>query len=130
MKQALYVARKLNIIDRIVDTPLRPEDVPLYYRGTTMLTAEIEAVGNQSLTDSFNPYQLRELQEWRDQLRGVSIKSDKIGAASFNETSAQRIKTDNTRLICLGILLGLVVGVTLAFLAVLAEQYRKTLESE
>lgn len=130
LKQALYIARKLKIIDRIVETPLRPEDVPLYYQGINMLSAELEAIQIRPTNDSFNTLQLRELREWRDQLRSVSIKTDDIQAASFYEASVQRIKTNSTRLIGLGIILGLVAGVTLAFLSVLAEQYRKMLESD
>ena len=95
-----------------------------------MLSAELEAIQIRPTNDSFNTLQLRELREWRDQLRSVSIKTDDIQAASFYEASVQRIKTNSTRLIGLGMILGLVVGVTLAFLSVLAEQYRKRLESD
>jgi len=130
LKQALFVARKLNIIDRIVETPLRSEDVPLYYRGTTMLSVEIEAVQNQAANGSSDFYPLRSLQEWRNQLHSVSIKTDNIQAASFNEASVQPIKINSTRLIGLGIVLGLVVGVILAFVAVLVEEYRVGLESD
>jgi LPS O-antigen subunit length determinant protein (WzzB/FepE family) len=89
-----------------------------------MLSAEIEAAQNRVTNDSFNSHQLRALQQWRDQLRNVSIKTDDIQAASFDEASVQRIKTNSTRLIVLGILLGLVVGVTVAFVGVLIERYK------
>jgi len=127
LKDALHIARKLNIVDRIVETPLRPEDVPLYYRGTTMLSAEIEAVQQRGTTDSFGAHHIRELQHTRDQLRSISIKTDDVQAASFNEASVRRVKTNSTRLIVLGILLGLVVGIMVAFFGVVTEWSRNEL---
>ena len=127
LKEALHIARKLNIVDRIVETPLRPEDVPLYYRGTTMLSAEIEAVQQRATIDSFSSHHIRELQQTRDHLRSVSIKTDDVEAASFNEASVRRVKANSFRLIILGTLFGLVIGITVAFFGVVTEWSRNLL---
>tara|TARA_B100001123_G_C15344974_1_gene1036576 strand:+ start:14147 stop:15088 length:942 start_codon:yes stop_codon:yes gene_type:complete len=127
LKEALHIARKLNIVDRIVETPLRPEDVPLFYRGANMLSAEIEAVQQRATTDSFASHHIRQLQLTRDNLRSVSINTDGVQAASFNEPSVRRVKTNNTRLIVLGVLFGLVIGITIAFFGVVTEWSRNVL---
>ena len=130
LKEALDTAEKLGIVDRIVDTPLRSEDVPLYYRGTTMLSAEIEAVQNREGNDAFaETPQIRELQEWAELHRNISIKTKDVDAARYDRVAANLIKTNTSRLVILAILLGLVVGVITAFFAYLMERYRATLSS-
>ena len=130
LTEALQIAQKLNITDRIVETPLRPEDVPLYYRGTTMLSAEFEVINNRETEYSFNSYRLRELEQWQDQLRDISIKTEDVQAASFSALGVERIKPNSTRLMVLGIIMGLVFGVIVAFIAVLIEQHRNGIENE
>jgi LPS O-antigen subunit length determinant protein (WzzB/FepE family) len=130
LTEALQIAQKLNITDRIVETPLRPEDVPLYYRGTAMLSVEIEMAQNRETEYSLNSYQLRELQQWQDQLRNVSIKTKGVQAATFSALGVERIKTNSTRLMVLGIIMGLVLGMIVAFIAVLIEQHRNGIENE
>jgi len=131
LKEALDTAEKLGIVDRIVHTPLRSEDVPLYYRGTTMLSAEIEAVQNREGNDAFaETPQVRELQEWAEQHRNISIKTKDVDAARYDNVTAELIETNTSRLVILGILLGLVVGVITAFFAYLTERYRASLSSD
>ena len=62
--------------------------------------------------------------------RNVSIKTKGVQAATFSALGVERIKTNSTRLMVLGIIMGLVFGVIVAFIAVLIEQHRNGIENE
>lgn len=76
LEEALTIATALNISDRIDQSPLPPAAVPLYYRGSNFLRAEIQAIKERRTHEAFYwTIHLREIEDWSERLRQITINT-------------------------------------------------------
>ena len=88
LEEALDVATALNISDRIDQSPLPPAAVPLYYRGSNFLRAEIQAIKERRTHEAFYwTIHLREIEEWSEKLRQITINTTDTLAARVQISS-------------------------------------------
>ena len=89
LKEALAIATALNISDRIDQSPLPPAAVPLYYRGSNFLRAEIQAIKERRTHEAFYwTIHLREIEEWSEKLKQITINTTDTFAARVQISSA------------------------------------------
>ena len=129
LQEALDIAVRLGIVERIFQTPLPPIAVPLYYRGATMLRAEIQAMNLRKSDDFFSSTaHLREIQEWTRKLRNISIDVEAARAARIEVPDTvvlQSLSPSPKLIIVLGFVIALMAGIFGAFLVNLIGRYRE-----
>ncbi len=98
----------------------------LYYRGDKALLVEADVLRKRKSDDAFI-LDLRDLQEELDRLHSININQKELRAATVDQSAyppEQHIKPKRTLIVVLGAILGLMVGVLIAFLVNAVHSYR------
>jgi chain length determinant protein (polysaccharide antigen chain regulator) len=141
LKEQFYIAEKLGIVDRknvsgdvttkIQNSPriglsVNSEGTPLYLRGTGELQAEIDMLERRKNDDPFIA-NLRDLQGELIRLEKIRLDRGDISAVRIDRMAVQPeepIKPKRKRIVVLGLLLGIILGLFSAFLANFIETNR------
>lgn len=123
--------KRIGVIRSISSKPDSEQEMTignLYDRGSKALLVEADILRKRKSDDAFIPG-LRNLQEELDRLHSININQKELRAATVDQSAyppEQRIKPKRTLIVILGALLGLMVGVFVAFLVNAIHSYRSS----
>ena len=123
LTEALKISQLLNIVDSYnsfneAEKLIYINSMPLYYRGSKALSAEIESLKSRNSYDSYIPG-LRNLETMLIELNDIMIDIDSVSVIKVNELaipSSKAFKPNRLLIIFQGLILGIVLGlVTVLF---------------
>jgi LPS O-antigen subunit length determinant protein (WzzB/FepE family) len=127
LKEALEIAERLNIAERIIQTPLPPNSVPLYYLGSKALRAELDThLKKKSDKSSHSSNEIR-LSQQLLQLREISFNFDQVRAAEIASQATvdqNPIRPSTTKILVIGFLISFLGGLFLAFFKYFIQRQR------
>jgi len=127
LKEALEIAERLNVVERIIQTPLPPNSVPLYYLGSNALRAELDThLKKESDKSSHSSNEFR-LSQQLLQLREISFNLDQVRAseiASQAGVDQKPLRPSTTNILVIGFLISFLGGLFLAFFRYFIQRQR------
>tara|TARA_Y100000588_G_C14276244_1_gene934456 strand:- start:1200 stop:2273 length:1074 start_codon:yes stop_codon:yes gene_type:complete len=123
---AIAIAEKLNIVERIIQTPLSSNSVPLYYLGSNALRAELDIYLKNSKKLSQNSDEFR-LTKQLQHLQTIPINYDEIhivGITSQATVDQKPMRPSATTILVAGSLISILGGLFLAFVRYLIQRQR------
>jgi len=119
LKEAIKIAERLNIVERILQTPLHSTSVPLYYLGSNALRAELDIhLAKKKRNQPFHTENAFRLTQQLQQLHETSIDLDEVRAVEVIPQvviSQNPIRPSATRILGIGIFISFLGGLFLAF---------------
>jgi len=131
LKEALEIAERLNIAERIIQTPLPPNSVPLYYLGSNALRAELDTYLKKKSDKSSHSSNEFRLSQQLLQLREISFNLDQVRAseiASQAIVDQKPIRPSTTKILVIGLLISFLGGLFLAFFRYFIQRQRNISE--
>lgn len=136
IQEAANTASLLSIQDRVDTTNvvqnnqlnISTTSIPLYYRGSMALKAEIEFLKSRKSDDPFING-LRDLQEKLALLRSIKIKAEGMHAVTVDQAAyptKNRIKPNRRQIVSLGTVVGLFLGIFLVFFVSFVQKQKET----
>ena len=119
LKEALSIARRLKIIEPIVQTPLPPDSVPLYYIGSKAIQAQLD-VYTESKSLQLDNYDAATLYTQLNQLQEIDVRTNSDGirvVEIFQEATVSRIplQLTTTKIVTMGVLMSCLGAMFLVF---------------
>jgi chain length determinant protein (polysaccharide antigen chain regulator) len=135
-EEAAGIAGNLGVRDRVDTTNvvqnnqmnISTSSTPLYYRGYIALNAEIKILKNRKSDDPFI-IGLRDLQEKLALLRSIKIEEKGMHAVRVDQaaySSKNRIKPNRRRIVSLGTVVGLFLGIFLVYFVSFVQKLKET----
>ena len=119
LKEAIKIAERLNIVERILQTPLHSTSVPLYYLGSNALRAELDIhLAKKKRNQPFHTENAFRLTQQLQQLHETSIDLDEVRAVEVIPQvviSQKPIRPSATRILGIGFFISFLGGLFLAF---------------
>jgi hypothetical protein len=119
LKEALNIAKRLNVVEPIVETPLPPDSVPLYYIGSKAIQAQLDAY-MQSKSLQLDSHDAAALSTQLKQLQEIDIRTDGDGIRVVEiiqeaTVSEKPLQLTATKIVAVGILMSCLGAMFLAF---------------
>ena len=133
LKEAIEIAEKLNIVERILQTPLHSTSVPLYYLGSSALRAELDIhLAKKKRNLPLHTEGAFRLTQQLQQLREISINLEGVRAVEVIPQAAvsqKPIRPSATRILGIGFFISFFGGLFLAFCRYYIERQRAFAEN-
>ena len=127
LKEALDIAESIGATKPLKKVYSSSVNIPLYFRGTELLEAEINALHQRNESDAyFHVPQIREIQEWIRALGDIKIDPTTISVAQSGLPQISKIGPSITRTLALGLIGGILLGVAIIFFSILLKQRIKS----
>jgi hypothetical protein len=117
LNEALDIAKKLNVVEPITQTPLPPDSVPLYYIGSKAIQAQLD-VYVQSKPPLLHKHGATQLSIQLSQLREIDVKPDGIRIVEIIQeptVSQKPIRPTAKNIIGIGIVMSCLGAIFLVF---------------
>tara|TARA_Y100000588_G_C14273676_1_gene933379 strand:+ start:3741 stop:4820 length:1080 start_codon:yes stop_codon:yes gene_type:complete len=119
LKEAIEIAERLNIVERILQTPLHSTSVPLYYLGSNALRAELDIhLSKKKRGQPLHIENAFRLTQQLKELHDISIDLDGVRAVEVNPQAAvsqKPIQPSTTRILGIGFFISFLGGLFIAF---------------
>ena len=127
LKEALDIAKNIGATKSLEKVYSSSVNIPLYFRGTELLQAEINALQQRGESDAyFYVPQIREIQEWMRMLGDIKIDPTTISVAKFGSPKISKIGPSVARTLALGLIGGILLGLAIIFFSILLKQRIKS----
>jgi LPS O-antigen subunit length determinant protein (WzzB/FepE family) len=123
LKEALDIAKNIGATKPLEKVYSSSVNIPLYFRGTELLQAEINALQQRGESDAyFYVPQIREIQEWMRMLGDIKIDPTTISIAQTGSPKISKIGPSVARTLALGLIGGILLGLAIIFFSILLKQ--------
>ena len=119
LQEALNIAKRLNVVDPIVESPLPPDSVPLYYIGSKAIQAQLDAY-MQSTSLQLDNHDAVALSTQLKQLQEIDVRTDGDGIRVVEivkeaTVSKKPLQLTTTKIVTIGILMSCLGAIFLVF---------------
>ena len=128
LKEALSIAKRLNVVEPIVQTPLPPDSVPLYYIGSKTIQAQLDAY-TESKSLQLDNYDAAALSTQLNQLQEIDVRTNGDGIRVVEiiqeaTVSKKPLQLTTTKIVTMGFLMSCLGAMFLVFCVFFIQRQR------